>query len=168
MWAPLPLPIAIFVFVLFAWKLFSLRKKKTSSDISQSDYGSSIQRHAEMTYEECAKEAEDECADIMAPILEEHKNFSSACFLCFVFGTRMAERFRLVEVGDRLALKFKDDEIRAYSLSGDYICNVCIPKSHPVRTALKESRHLETYLSMRPYRVRLNNDYFNITVFYKE
>ncbi len=168
MWAPLPLPISILVFVRFAWKLFSLRKKKNSSDVSTSAYGTSIQRLAEMTYEECAKEVENECADIMAPILEEHKSFSSACFLCFVFGPRMADRSRMVEVGDRLALKFKDDEIRAYSLSGIYICNVCIPKNHPVRAALKESRHLETYLSMRPYRVSLDDDYFNITVFYKE
>ena len=75
-----------------------------------------------------------------------------------------------MDVGDKVELKLKNDEIRVYADFGNFLGTICVPKTSPIWAQLKKNCDLDAYLSGRSYNAlaKENEDSFEITVFYKE
>ncbi|MEZ3597824.1 MAG: hypothetical protein K1V81_01910 [Paramuribaculum sp.] len=173
MGGPLSLPIVILVFVLFAWKIISLHINKRNSSQENNDMTeeeANLKKFLDMSDEERKTYMENEYKEIMVPIFSAHKGYSSAEFFCFVSDTRDARNSHLVDVGDKVELKLKNDEIRVYADFGNFLGTICVPKTSPIWAQLKKNCDLDAYLSGRSYNAlaKENEDSFEITVFYKE
>ena len=173
MGGPLSLPIVILVFVLFEWKIISLHinnRNPSQENNDMTDEEANLRKFLDMSDEEKKKYIEEEYKEVMAPIFDAHKGFSSTNFFCFISDKRVARNSHLVDVGDKVELKLKNDEIRIYADFGNFLGTICVPKTSPIWSQLKKSRELDAYLSGRSYYAltKENEDSFDITVFYKE
>ncbi len=172
------MPIVILVFVLFVWKIISLNINKLhinnrnpsqeNNDMTYEE--SNLRKFLDMSDEEKKKYIEEEYKETMAPIFDAHKGFSSARFFCFVSDKRVARNSHLLDVGDKVELKLKNDEIRVYAEFGNFLGTICVPKTCQIWAQLKANRELDAYLSGRSYYAltKENEDSFYITVFFKE
>lgn len=173
MGGPLSLPIAILVFVLFAWKIISLHinnRNPCQENNDMTDEEIHLRKFLDMSDEERKKYIEEEYKKVMAPIFDAHKGYSSAKFFCFVSDKRVARNSHLVDVGDKVELKQKNDEIRVYAEFGNFMGTICVPKTSPIWSQLKKNRNLDAYLSGRScYALaKENEDSFYITVFFRK
>lgn len=167
------MPIVILVFMLFAWKIISLhinKRNPSQKNNDMTDEEANLRKFLDMADEERKKYIEEEYKETMAPIFDAHKGFSSARFFCFVSDKRVARNSHLLDVGDKVELKLKNDEIRIYADFGNFLGTIFVPKTFPIWSQLKKNRDLDAYLSERSYYAltKENEDSFYITVFFKE
>lgn len=167
MYAPLPGPIAIIVFVMFVWRITTLLRGKSRSSGSN-DEPSEFRKFCDLPYEEKCKVIEKEQEEIMRPIIEQHYGYQSETFSCCVVGRYESDVSHFINVGDKMKLRFCGKWFYVCSSYGVDLAPIYRDKNSALGKAWLNKRPVEAYMSRRPYHSYNSEDFdsFDVTVFY--